>query len=267
MRAFAAFIAVLALATAAEAKAAPLRIGVVGGDLGDAAYQKLLATRLGVAVEAKPLADRTAAASALASGQVDMAVLDGAAYGPVRGKVRAVLTLRPQGDLNRIPVVVAVRADAAAKDLSTLKGRSAVFGGLAPAALATPHKALADAGAGPGFFQETTAASADAAAAALRARKADVLVLNAGAWQRLCRGDSPKADACKDLKVVWRGRPRARLAIAVRRDMPAETRFRLIGVHVAMHVEDKAAFAGSSVWTPRAAEFEPTEAEALAPSS
>jgi hypothetical protein len=53
----------------------------------------------------------------------------------------------------------------------------------------------------------------------------------------------------------------------VRRDIPDELRFRLIGIHVAMHFEAKDAFAWASSWVPNAADFEPTEAAALAPAA
>ena len=183
---------------------------------------------------------------------------------PIKATTRSILTVRPQGALNRIPVVVATKAGAAPAGLAALKGRKAAFGGVTPAAFATPRKALADQGADPAFFAaEEKLADADAAAKALRSGAADVLVLNASAWQRLCRGDKPKEDRCSDLKVVWRGRPRAPLAMVVRNDMPLDEKFQIIGIHVAMHLEDRDAFAWASSWISGGAEFEPTEADAL----
>jgi ABC-type phosphate/phosphonate transport system substrate-binding protein len=124
---------------------------------------------------------------------------------------------------------------------------------------------LADQGAGKGFFsREDVATDGEAAAAKLRAGGADALALNAAAWQRLCQDDRPQDHRCGDLKVIWRGRQRAPLALAVRRDIPDELRFRLIGIHVAMHLEAKNAFAWASSFVSNGAEFEPTEAEALA---
>ena len=64
--------------------------------------------------------------------------------------------------------------------------------------------------------------------------------------------------------MLWRGRPRAIKALVVRRDMPDDLRFRLIGIYVAMHLEAKEAFAWGASWMPGGAEFEPTEADALA---
>jgi ABC-type phosphate/phosphonate transport system substrate-binding protein len=209
--------------------------------------------------------DKAAAAQALASGGVDVALLDPAAYAAVQAKTRSILTVRAKGALNRIPVVLATPAKAPATTISSLRGKAVVFGGSAPAALAAPRQALADQGAGKGFFtREEVAADPDSAAARLRSGGADALALNAAAWQRLCQNDRPQDQRCADLKVVWRGRQRAPLALAVRRDIPDELRFRLIGIHVAMHIEAKDAFAWASAFVPNGAEFEPTEAAALA---
>jgi ABC-type phosphate/phosphonate transport system substrate-binding protein len=276
MRAWLLLAAALSV-VAPAAQAATLKIAEVtgkagtchalGGDApaGEKAYFKHLEARLGRDILTCPVADRAAAGQAVASGAVDMAVLDPAAYGPVAAKTRAILTVRPTGGLNRIPILVVVMAKSPATSLAALKGKSAVFGGQIQATLAAPRQALADQGAGPGYFsREDVAATADAAAAQLRSGADDALVLNAASWSRLCRGDRPQDKNCADLKVVWSGRQRAIQAIVVSRTIPDELRFRLIGIHVAMHIEAKDAFAGAASWMPKAAEFEPTEAEALA---
>lgn len=232
---------------------------------GQKAYYKLLHERLGRDIQECPVATRAAAAQALASGAADVAILDPAAFAPVKGQVRSILTVRPTGALNRLPVLVLVKANSPKTNMASLKGGRVVFGGGSPAALSVPKQALADQGAGMGFFaKEQVAADPDAAAAVLRAGGADALVLNAAGHQRLCRGKTPTEKLCDDLKVVWKGRPEAKLAIAVRRDIPDELRFRLIGIHVAMHIEAKEAFAWGANFIPQAAEFEPTEADALA---
>jgi len=270
-------LALVLSVVAPSAEAATLRIATVSGSTGschaleagapagEKAYFRLLETRLGRDILSCPVVDRTAAAQALAAGSLDAAVLDPAAYAPVQATTRAILTVRPAGGLNRIPVVVATKATAPATNLASLRGKTAVFGGVVEAALAAPRQALADQGAGPGFFsREDVAADADTAAAKLRSGAADALVLNAAAWERLCQGERAKDNNCADLKVVWRGRRRAAFAMVVRRDIPDELRFRLIGIHVAMHIEAKDAFTWASSWVPGAAEFEPTEAGALA---
>jgi len=237
-----------------------------GAPPGMVSLHKLLSTRLGVQVLDCPLADKRSAAAALAGGSVDMAELDPGSYALAADKVRAILTVTPKGELGRVPVVVAVAAASGITSFADLKGRRAVFAGSATYDFTGPRAALYDQGAGKGFFSsEIKAESAAAAAQLLRSRGADVLVLNGDAWERNCRGDTPTAKPCSDLKVVWRGRPRAKTALAVRRDMPAPIRYRLVGIYVAMHLESPEAFAAASALKPGAGSFDPTEAEALSP--
>lgn len=264
------------LLSATAAAAAPLRIAAVTGSAGACAtlgasapaglkaYYRHLADRMQVEVQQCPFATRAAAAQALAAGRVDLAVLDPAAFAPVRQTVRAILTVRRKGAINRIPVVLAAARSSNRQGLAGARGASIVFGGSFPAAYAVPKKALADAGAGEGFFgRETVTRDEEAAIAALRAGQVQTMAVHAGAWQRLCRGDKPGEDKCADLAVLWRGRPQAELAVVVRRDMPAPDRFRLIGIHVAMHLEAPQAFQAGSAFIADGVEFEPTEADAL----
>lgn len=273
-------IAVLAsalLSAAGAGTAEPLRIAAVSAEAGqcaplgaaspagEKAYYDHLAKRLGTPVQRCPVASAGDAAAALAAGKLDLAVLDPAAFGSVKATTRAILTLRPEGGLNRIMIVLAVPAASPARSLADLRGKTLVLGGRTPAALDLPRRALADRGATSGFFgQELVEADGDAAAARLRGGQAQAMVLHAAAWQRLCPKVAPKkAKPCTDLRVLARIRPQASRAIVVRQDMPLDTRYRLIGIHLPLHLENKAAFAWASAWSPKAAEFEPTEAQAL----
>jgi ABC-type phosphate/phosphonate transport system substrate-binding protein len=273
------FLAAVAagVAAAGAVDAANLRIAAVtsapgvchvlgaGAPAEQKAYYKHLASRLGRDILECPVATEAAAAQALTAGAVDMAVLDPAGFAPVGTQTRAILTVRPAGGLNRIPVLLVTKASSTRASLAALRGETVVYGGQTPAALAVPRQALADQGAVPGYFaREEVAADPDAAVAKLRSGDADAMVVNAAAWERLCRGDRPQEQRCGDLKVLWRGRPRAVRALVVRRDMPDELRFRLIGIHVAMHIEAKDAFVWGASWIPDGAEFEPAEADALA---
>lgn len=270
-------LALAATATLAHAAQQPLRIAAVGtkagpcADLpagsapGEKAYYDHLATRLGVPVQQCPVASAAEAAAALAAGTLDLAVLDPATFAPVKASTRAILTLRPEGGLNRIIMVLAVPAASPAKGLADLRGKTIAFGGRGTAALELPKKALADRGAGAGFFaQELVEADGEAAAQRLRSGQAQAILLHAAAWQRLCPKVAPKkAKPCTDLKVLGRIRPQAAKAIVVRQDMPLETRYRLVGIHMPLHLENKTAFAWAASWLPKAAEFEPAEAQAL----
>lgn len=229
------------------------------------ALHKLLSQRLGVDVLDCPVAGTEGAGQALASGQVDLALLDPTAYA-VAGKVRAILTLRPKGGLSRTPVVVAARAASTSKSLADVRGQRVVFGGAAPYDHDLPLRALADQGAGPGYFSAgRVAGAADAAVGMLRKGEADVVALNADAWQRTCRATTPKDQPCGDLRILWRGRPRANLALAVRTDMPAQLRYRIVGVFVAMHLEAPDAFQAASAFAPGGEDFDAAEADALSP--
>lgn len=270
--------AALALLTGAASPTAPLRIASIeaksgacaplGGEAaaGEKAYYEHLAQRLNVKVLKCPVTDRRAAAKALAAGQLDLAVLDPASFAPVSATTRSILTVRPEGGLNRVPVVLAVTATSSAKTLADLRGGSLAFGGATPAALALPRTILAQRGLGPSAFaREITEPNAEAALTAMLSGQADAIILHAAAWQRLCVPDDPKIKPpCVGLRVLMRARPEAALAIVVRKDIADETRYRLIGLHMPMHLENRAAFAWASSWAPGAAEFEPTEALALA---
>lgn len=269
-------VALALVATAAPA-ATPLRIAAISTTAGpcaapasdaptdEKAYYDHLAKRLGVPVQRCPVATAAAAATALAAGNLDLAVLDPASFAPVKEITRSILTLRPEGGLNRVAVILGTKANNPATSLADFKGKRLGLGGTTPAALALPRRALADRGAANGFFAgEVVGADEETAGAALRAGTVDLVALHAAAWQRLCPKVAPsKPKPCADLKIVARIRPQAQRAIVVRQDMPLETRYRLIGIHMSLHLENKPAFVWASSWLPRAAEFEPTEAQAL----
>jgi ABC-type phosphate/phosphonate transport system substrate-binding protein len=266
-------LAALGLVAAAPA---PFRIGVLqpssgpcappspSAPAGERAYFDLLAKRLERPVLACPIASPVEGAAGLAAGRLDMAVLDQASYPAVRARVRAMMTVRPEGGLARVPVVLAVRAGRGG-DPQSLRGRTIAFGGSSDVALALPREVLSEQGYGGAISgRELIARDEMAALAALRAGKADAVALEAAAWQRQCEDATGRAKPCADLVVVWRARPQAQRAWAVRRDLPDPFRFRLLGVQMAMHLEDKPAFDwAASQLSSNAADFEPAEADAL----
>ncbi len=270
--------AVLLLA-ASDPVAAPLRIAVVdpaGGTCAplpqnapadEQAYYAHLAGRLQAPVQRCPFADEAAAAQAVAEGRADLAAVGSDAFGPVAETTRAILTVRRREAPNRIPVVVAVRGEAAPQGLAALRGATLAMDGRSDLVTELTLHALGDYGAEDGFFAgQLRERGYEEAAAALRAGRADALALHAGAWQRRCRGDSLDEDLCGDLRVVWSQRPVAERALIVPLDMPAERRFRLIGIHIALHLEAPQAFAYAVDYAEPmedAEAFEPTEARAL----
>jgi ABC-type phosphate/phosphonate transport system substrate-binding protein len=269
-------MAVLLIAATTQASAAPathpFRIGVVTGEdgvcgppdanaqAGQAVYVAHLARRLARSVEVCPVADMAAAARLLADGKIDFAQLDQIAYAQVAAQVRPLLTPRAQDGFGRVETVMVVRAGEAEKRAPEF-GERVGFAGTAPYELdllkhtLSDHALLFDRPESARIYQGVAAATAG-----LRQGEIDFLVLYSAAWQRLCRPMSAGGTPCADLKEVFRGRPRAAQAWAVRRDIDDETRFRLVGIHVALHLENPAAFG----WVAQGArELEPTEATAL----
>jgi ABC-type phosphate/phosphonate transport system substrate-binding protein len=168
--------------------------------------------------------------------------------------------------LIRTQIVTAVRAGSAFQSLDDVRGRRLAFIGAAPYDRNLPRKALADQGTGPTYFSsEVIGASGEDALKRLRSQDVDVVVMNADAWQRSCRGAKPQDQPCSDLRVIWTGRPRASKALAVRLDMPAQLRFRLIGIFVAMHLEAPDAFRAAAAFAPGSENFDAAEAGALSP--
>lgn len=270
---FALAVAVVLVASPTLVQAAPFRVAGEG-PLGpcsefpavEKALGDLLSRRLGEMVVRCPFPTTGAAAAALDAGQVDLALLDPEAYTGRSGRVRAILTLHLRDDPGRVPVVAGALAGGPGTELGAFRGKRAVFASIAPYDLAVTRRALADQGAGPAFFrQERIAAGADAAASLIRSGQADLLVLNGDAWQRLCRGVKPDERPCADLRIIWRGRPRAEKAWAVSTRLPPALRYRLIGIFMAMHLESPEAFRVAAGKDRRAAFFDAAEADALSP--
>jgi ABC-type phosphate/phosphonate transport system substrate-binding protein len=269
-------MAILLIAATPEASAAPaagpFRIGVVTGDdgvcgapgnnapAGQAAYVAHLARRLARPVEVCPVADMAAAARLLADGKIDFAQLDPIAYKAVAAGVRPLLTPRTQDGFGRVETVMVVRADGP-DSVSPRPGERVGFAGTEPYELDLLKRALTDHGIEFARLEAARIYEGPAAAAErLRQGEIDFLVLYSAAWQRICRPMSAGGTPCADLRQVFRGRPRAAQAWAVRRDIDDDTRFRLVGIHVALHLENPAAFG----WVAQGArELEPTEASAL----
>lgn len=255
----------------ALAAPAPFRFGIPGpttapcapaaADGPLAAYTAHLAQRLERPVLVCPLASRTEAAAALEAKSVDMALLDTAAIAPHRTSLRALMMPRGHGGLGRVETVALTLTTATGTGLGALAGAKVGYAGAARFAQAEPQRALADQGVSAAdLAADLITDGPEQGFAALRAGQIDVLVLHTAARERVCRRSSAEDRPCADIKELWRGRPRAETAYSVRRDMDRELRFRLIGIHVALHLENPAAFAAIA---PGAPELEPTEADAL----
>jgi ABC-type phosphate/phosphonate transport system substrate-binding protein len=252
----------IALATGASGACAAPEAGAEPGAL---AYAAHLSARLERPVLYCPVADRTAAAALIAAGEADLALLDQATFPVAAASARPYLAPRGFSDRGRVETVAVVLAAGPRQSLRDVVGARFVFGGADWVSLEEPQRALRD----HGISQEAlagaqTAADAPAAAAAVRGGQADIAVFYSAAWQRLCRRSAEDPDPCADLREVWRGRPTPESAWVIRTEIDLETRVRLVGVHIALHLENPEAFA----WiAPGAPLLEPTEAGALAPAA
>jgi ABC-type phosphate/phosphonate transport system substrate-binding protein len=278
MRAAVCFLLGMLAATAGIANAQTgqdrpaFRIGVLGpaatvcatetGIAGADALAIHLSARLQRKVEICTFSNTTEAGQALAEGRADFAMLDAAGAAIAGPGVRSLMTRREPGSIGRILSVAVVRADSPAQSLADLQPGRFVFGGTGPAQHDGPKAAILGNGAlASAINTELFAASPAEAFSKLQSGEADVLVLHASAWQRTCRGEKASDRPCAGMREIFRGRQPAETAFGVRTDLDAETRLRLVGILMAMHLENRAAFD----WlAPGATELTPTEATALA---
>lgn len=227
------------------------------------AYARLLAVRLEKPITICPTVDRAASAALLAGGGADLAMLDAKSF-VLAGASRAILTPRAPEDFGRVEMVALVGGGSKIAALSDLAGAKIALGGAGRLAAEGPYRALADHGVAREMLAPTMpAADPEAALDAVRAGRVDAAVLHVSAWRRVCRGNKPGDEPCKDLRVVWRGRPRPAEAVVAPLSMPEPLRYRLIGVHIAMHLEAPEAFAWAARGVPGAKSFDATEAGAL----
>lgn len=229
-------------------------------DPGAEALAAHLSKRLKRPVELCRFATRAEAGKALAAKAVDFALLDRASL-PQGDAWRPLLTERAPDTIGRVLSVVVVPASSKLAGLGDLHGKRFVYGGTGLAYQTGPKAALSDNGLpADAVASEHVAAAPEQALGQLRSGAADVMVLHAAAWQRLCRparqGDAP----CANLKAIWTGREHPRTAWTVRTDLDRETLYRLVGVLVALHLENRQAF---DWMAPGATELTPVEADAF----
>jgi ABC-type phosphate/phosphonate transport system substrate-binding protein len=226
-------------------------------------YISHLAKRMGVPVKICPVANMAEAAKALAEKRVDFASLDPVSYAPFRSDIRPILTPRTPMNLGRTEVALVVAAASPLGKLEDVDRAKLVFAGSSAARLEGPRRTMAAAGVPKAVLDGARKTEGPIeAAAVIRAAPDTAAAYLSADWSRLCRGMSKTDKPCTDLREIWRGRPQAPFAWAVRRDIPRESWARLVGIHVALF-EDEPKIAR---WlAPDTNEIEPTEATALDP--
>jgi ABC-type phosphate/phosphonate transport system substrate-binding protein len=222
-------------------------------------YGMLLSTRLGIAVELCGFANKPGIARAFAQGKVDFAPLSATDYPAARGTARPILNALAQQELPRSPIVAIARPAAGLKSAAEVAGRRVAVLAKGPLTYGLSRSALA-AEVGANILKSETPVVGSFAhgLAALSASRIDVLLLPIDYWVLGC---AAAKDACKPFRIVWQDRPVPNSAWCLRSGLPAELRYRLIGIHVALRYDDPKAFA--AVAGTRGAGFDATEATAL----
>jgi ABC-type phosphate/phosphonate transport system substrate-binding protein len=207
------------------------------------------------------------AAALIGAGGADLALIDPAAAASVpdfTAKARAILAPRQGDEYGRVEMVAVTTAASPRKTHADLAGARVVLGGNHRVAAEGPFRALADWGVQRETLGAVTqAGDPDLAVKALREGKADVMLLHVSAWFRMCRPTRPGEKRCADLHEAFRARPRAKLAWAAPLSMDETLRYRLIGIHIALHLDAPAAYAWVAAQAPNAQSIDPTEAGAL----
>lgn len=225
---------------------------------GLAAYAQHIAARLELRVELCGFSTYDRAAAAFGAGKVDFAPLNGAVFGAAKGKAQPILTLRAAKALPRTTVVAIAKTDMPAMTAQDIASRRVVVAGPGALSYEGPRAAIASHG-GSALLQQPTpmAGSFAKALEAIAAAKADVALLPADSWAVGC---AKAKEACSAFHVVWADRPVPETALALRSGLPAELRYRLIGIFLPLAHENPQAFhavaAGDGT-------FEPTESTAL----
>lgn len=280
IRSAALLVILLAAITPASAQApdanqtTPLRIAIPNAgfegctsaptDPAAAAYRTHLQTRLEKPVDLCGYKDAAAAGQALVGKEADLAITDPANYVAIKAQTRSIAAPRFEPLVGRVLAVALALKTSGLTKPDQLAGKRPIFISQLPASRAAPLQGLSDYGAPvEGFAPDLITDNEETALAALRAGKGDMLILTGGARQRLCRADDPKVVLCEDVVEVWRGRPTAQGAFVVRNDMGEADRYQLVGIHIAMHKTNPAAFAYIQKLMPGAIMLDPTEATAL----
>lgn len=252
---------------------ASLRIAIPGLDvqgcqptsanLDATAYLNHLKARLEKPVLLCGVKDGAAAAAALGAGDVEMALLGPDSFLAVQDKALAIIAPRFDPAIGRVLALAVTLKSSGLDSKEKLQGRIPIFIGEAPPSRAIPLQALSDHGVDTGTFGPAVLATENTGFQALLDGKGDMLIITAGARQRICRAENPKGGICPDVIEAWRGRPTAPQAFVVRADMSEADRYQLIGIHIALHKDSQPALAFVSNIMPKAIMLDPSEATAL----
>lgn len=271
MKRFAGFLLACSF-LAAFAPVETLRIGLFRSDLPSgcylldqlptpeaAAYVSHVQARFSSTIELCILGDEAS---------VDLSTLD-LAWGD-RGQLqdlsnayRPFLTPRRANGLGRVPIVFFQQEEGDVENLREMTGGPLALDSWRPAALnqEMPLEVLDNFRIARNSIDVVTEEGPEAVVQAVRDGTAPVGALEASAWARVCQTFRADQVGCADMEEIATMRPRAEVGMVIRRSATKELRFRMVGVHANMHLENDKAFR----WLvgPDVPELEPTEAEAF----
>jgi len=233
------------------------------------AYAEILETRFNTAVTLCLTETHAEAVDLGIRGDASFVWSDQSSVAPLLGSWRPALTLREFSGLGRAPFVVfGTKDDAAGDMLSSLNASEIGFLDRPPLSLNVDLalRLLNDYGISqPEDGQLRRFPNRADLFEAIESGDVDAAILEGGAWGRACAVLDSTSRVCDHLNVYIFDRPRALGAFMIPNDMDKERHFRLVGVHIALHLEHPEVFAWLSQG--QGPEYEPTEATAILPKS
>lgn len=202
-------------------------------------------------------------------GEANLVWVDQSSAEPILESWRSSLTLRPDTGLGRPPFVLFTRVqEGQSIQIETLSGDQIGFLDRLPTDLNIDlaQDILRDYGLNAESLEESALfPSIDALFKAVEDGVVQAAILEAGSWGRSCAVLEPDSTICDGFDVLMYDRPRALNALMIPRTTSNERHYRLVGVHIALHLEQPEAFAWLSQGLGQ--EFDPTEPNAMVPKS
>lgn len=200
-------------------------------------------------------------------GEVNMAWVDQASAAPIQATWRSSLTLRSKTGLGRPPFVLFGKAGNDLK-LANVDTDKIGFLDRQPHSLNVDlaQRLLNDFGMPSEAISEVARfKTIDALFAAVDDGRLETAILEAGSWGRACAVLEADSTLCDGFEVLIYDRPRAEWAFMIPNDTEVERHYRLVGVHIALHIDHPQVFGWLSQG--RGQEFDPTEPVAILPKS
>lgn len=233
-------------------------------DPGAKAYAEHLQSRFSNRIELCLTVDTSEAAALANSGDATLAWIGQDDAETLGENWRSFLTLRAHDNLGRPPYVLFQAngsngaEDRNQKQIGLVAGKpERLFVGMALQTLGDHGLSVE------GVDVDQRFVAADELFSAVRTQSVDLGILDANTWGRNCGVLEPAYNPCSDLEVIFQERPRADYAMMIENSQSLEFRYRLVSVHIALHIEAPEAF--DWINQGRGTEFQAAEFNALMP--